>query len=832
MLLKKHIIGCVSLLLLLFWRQTADSCGWYPASEEYRFCVFNAKLANEPELDPMVFTTDKFLYNFTNDEINDSVYRCNVGEWAAYTKNKVPRKDIYYILYNFDPLKYLNYQGTLVETNSFIKYLNEHDKEAFNYVTYAKRCEQVINNSDPWEDNFGFVIDEDAAERLIQEGEIFYADTKSDFLKLHVAYQLERLFFYYDKPVLGLGDDKEKIYKQKIEKSRVSSWIKNSAYYYYSIGNFDSLCGYNTQAECDYALSKAFDKSPDKRFRCVQLFSRKMKGALRLAKNNHEKAVLNVMYQLQNTGIAITGLQNIYTLDPVSSYLPFLLVREVNKLEDWVVTDRITGMGSASNGIRTDIPEKEREYWVRNSYAFARGTKDMQYLDILIGFVNHVCTEGKQSNTALYNLMAAHLYIIKGDTVNALAELEKADKAPMNEAVRKQVAVSELMLKVVRNPKLDNETENQLMQLAKTKRPKFEADDYFDGSGVPEPPVEDQLILFAGRTLMQKGNFAKGLLLLANTQCMLGMIGEIDITKNLYTVLSEQASPKEYEELLALIDKKDKTPFEKFLTSTRINDYPMDGYGWDTNSQKNPIYNRPINRYKVLDYEANYYMNRDSLDLAYKALSQIPDWYWNRDPYNDFKDDNPFRVTYLAVDHDDPRHGEVRWNKRNIVKRIIALKKEVIANPQKRAVDYRLLGNVYYNTSRHGKYWIMNRIWRSYADVWQDNDKMSEQFKQMYFGCSLAKKYYLLGATQSGGSFDNTGWCYYMAGVCQKHYDRYVWHRDHVNDWRDDEPVIKYKYFYSFFMKPFRHEIDKRMDNNDTTECTFYNDFLATAVNK
>jgi hypothetical protein len=54
-------------------------------------------------------------------------------------------------------------------------------------------------------------------------------------------------------------------------------------------------------------------------------------------------------------------------------------------------------------------------------------------------------------------------------------------------------------------------------------------------------------------------------------------------------------------------------------------------------------------------------------------------------------------------------------NKADLVQKIIDLKKEAEQNAAKRAENYYLLGNVYYNMTQNGKAWLMSRIYSTNA---------------------------------------------------------------------------------------------------------------------
>ncbi len=813
--LKLLLIAFVSLVLMLVSEQATTSCGWWPVPEEYRFSLFSPDLCNLKEVKPFIYTTDKIFADYTDNMINDSVYEKNVDEWAGFTSGSIKRRDIYDVMYKIEPLAFFDSIDHIELSNTFVKYLKKNNKEAYEYVVYAKKCEQVINQPDPWSDGPSG-IDRDASARLLNEGEAKYSASKSDFLKLHIAFQLERLLYYLG-PGYDAIDTKQQVYNKKIMASKIDSWIKNSAYYYAMLPvEPTKYAGIRFPAEEGYILSKVFDRCIDKRFSCVMQFDRKLASPLTQAKNDHERAVLYIMYELQNPGPSLKALQHIYALDPNNRYMTFLLLREVNKLEDWIVTPQLTGLGSASSEIRRDIPKGIKEQMEEGKNGLLNVPHDLQYLDRVNDFVKQLLADGRQKDQGLLRLMVSYLYIIKGDTANAALTLKEAVKLPMNDEERKQVNTCRLMLTVLTNPGLNAETEKLIMDISK-KNKIFDAKGrYMEDVDVNMPNATDKTILYVGQKLIEKGYFAKGLLLLNRTKCLLDMLDIEDMWENTYQYMHEHATPKDYKEILALIDKKGKTPFEQFLVSGRAVMYMYDTV----------VISGPFNKYKVLDYEGTWYMNHDSLEQALQAFEQIPDNFWHQQPYTLFENDDPFKIRL-----NDARNFEKKdnghWNKKTIVRHMIELKQEADRNPAKYAADYRALGNAYFSMTYYGKYWIMNKTWWSGGELgeWSNSLKQSA-FNDMYYGCTLAKKYFKLAAANSK-DFNSATISYYMAGKCGQNYDRYVWYCKH-KDYTVTMPDFKNAFVAT--IKRLYPDTKKRIDERTATECTYYEDFLASAA--
>lgn len=108
---------------------------------------------------------------------------------------------------------------------------------------------------------------------------------------------------------------------------------------------------------------------------------------------------------------------------------------------------------------------------------------------------------------------------------------------------------------------------------------------------------------------------------------------------------------------------------------------------------------------------------------------------------------HPF-VVNIDYPHNYNKTDSVRYTKRTIVERMVALKKEADRNPQKRGLNHYLLGNAYYNMSWHGKYCIMSRIdWTRWgynggteAIPYEERTESDDR----YFGTTRAEEHYAI----------------------------------------------------------------------------------------
>jgi len=87
--------------------------------------------------------------------------------------------------------------------------------------------------------------------------------------------------------------------------------------------------------------------------------------------NNAERSNLYALAALKQKGQALENLQKAYQFDASNPLVELLIVREINKLEDWLMSNPLTGLGPAISPHKqpdwnTDWPDTEPKsaHWV------------------------------------------------------------------------------------------------------------------------------------------------------------------------------------------------------------------------------------------------------------------------------------------------------------------------------------------------------------------------------------------------------------------------------------------------------------------------------------
>jgi hypothetical protein len=746
--LSRYIILLSSLACLLLPKKIATACGFGVGPGEYRFWLLQPDLTNTQDLSPFFFATS-YLYRDNYVTMKDESIDININEWYEYCNHNAAKKDIRAVLYSPNAELPLLVIRSMKSENSFARFLLQPaNKEVLQYVQLCKRTEVVATNPDPWQEsspNNPLIV------KIIDQADSLYHQTQSPWLRLRTAFQLLRLHRHnHAKEEAG------RIYDNRIAPVKTTSWIATAALY--------EKAGTMSGPGRDYLYSKVFDKGTYRRTDCLIKFdSRDIRDILPLAKNDHERTVLYAMKAFNDPGKSLTQLKNIYAKEPTYHELAFLLLREINKLEDWLVTNKVTDFAAATREYQWDI---DRQAILLNH------KDDVVYAKQVFAFIEQIINDNKNKDRALLNLYAAHLALVQEDYTTSRTYLDAAKKYTITAPnIKTQLQVNDLLLYTLTNKEFDTTAQQQLLKILKTPDAQL---------GVNSPDLlKDQLILFIGQKLIAKGDRVKGLLLLSRTRRALGDL-PISAYKTVYQKMQEVATPADYDSILQILNKPVKTPFEKFTTTGRFSS-PLDYYSYN----EDDWYTLRWDRNELQNCKATWYMQHDNLPAALKAFRQIPDSFWKKDRYSGLLDGDLFFVNVYQSYVADPNEVTA-YNKKQAVEAILHLKNKAQKDKTNAAQYYYELGNAYYNMTYHGKYWIMSKPWWS-CNEWSEYGAAIQRtpFNDNYFGCNRAKEYYLL-ALKTTKDKKLAALCCFMAGKCESNsrlYRSLVYKREyHATD--------------------------------------------------
>jgi len=750
-----------------------NSCGWEWYADGYRFWLLQPELAGARPLHAFYFTTD-LLNAYDVDEIAALPFAANIAEWHAVIGNDVPAEDIDRVLYGMDLDTFKKQQDSLYRANAFLARLSKLKSGWPAYIAFAKRCEQLVNSDDPW----GFIAhDGDGIRKAWKEGTKQLAKAKHPMLRARLTFQLVRLAHYARDPQRA-DLDVRPLYAKHLAPLRGTTWMEPTAAFY--------LANMLPNPERDLAFADCFDRAMDKQFRMVQLFeSSQVETYLPLATSDKQRANLLVMRDLQHPGRVLEDLERIATYDPGNEHLPLLLTREVNKLEDWLLTPDLTDYNAA---IRQWSEGEE------GVDAADVSRVDLEYLGKVQAFIRRITLQAKATDRPLLTLLDGHLSYVSGEHAECMKIMATVEAdANATALMRVQARMDRILCGIMATERLTDATRNDILGLVTLVNTDPELTNLSEN-------VLGQLHLYLGKKLIARGEMVEGLLLLARTNRDHGTLVPVYYNKNARHVAFEQATPNDFDGLIALLNKPDKTPFEHYLTAT--DERPADWEATEHNFRGNDL-----TRDKLLDYKAMWYLREDSLEQAAATYRQVHPDYWQ----DLFADDDPFTVN-IEDPHNYHKTDSVRYTRLGIVERMVALEKEALRSPAKRALNNYLLGNAYFSMSWHGKYWGLSRIAWSMHEMSEYRDmEYNTPGDADYYGCERAKEHYLAAMENAKDPILKAMACM-MAEQCEYNWGEYQ---------RFDDPVGP--------EPPYLDQLTDAKSQQayrDIIECRHYTDFV------
>lgn len=748
-LLTRFLVCISSTLLVLLPKNVSRACGFGVWPGEYRFWLMQPNLTNEQDLTPFFFAST-YLYHGDQYAGKETYPERNVKEWDDILKGQAGRKDIDSMLNSVDPQVLFDGQKEWARRNSFLRTLESPGHEELKrYFYFSKKVEQLIAHPDPWEE----ATVTEPFRKLIAEVIQMHQGANLEFVRLRSAYQLEKLYAYS-----GQDDKVADVYDRWVEPSRTTSWIKTAALYQKAI-SVDGIQG-------QYLLSRVFDLGGYRRSHCLVRFrTSSMDKVFPMARNSHERNVIRAMGEFNNPGHSLQTITAIYDSEPTYAELPFLLLREVNKIEDWLVTNKVTGFAQ---------PAVYGSYMAFNTdYADNAGTNRRQdeiYAHRVMALLQRIIKEGKTPQKSLFCLYASHLALLQADLPAAMRYIHQASgKGQLPANIRTQIRIESYLLGLETG--FDTVAEKDLMGILNASDKSL---------GLNDPGLmKDQLILYTARKMIGQGDRARGLMLLSRTRRALGELS-IGAYKRVYQEIEDLATEPDFDRMISILDKKDKSYFEKFLVTGSFKN-PLQYYHW---AEGDSSFQESWDRNRILNVKSTWYLRRHELRKAADVLRQIPEGFWNRSPYKENIGGDPF---YLNVYHaSSPTKEDKRsLNKRQVVEEMVRLEELAMKDPSRAGSCYFKLANAWYNMSHYGKNWLMVRQWWSVNDMYDmDTDGRTRQFHGDYYGCSVSRQYYQR-AMKNTRDKSLKALCYFMIEVCDRNKRRYEWClANKYEDWR------------------------------------------------
>ncbi len=744
------------LFILISVSKISIACGFYPYGEETRFSIFNPRLFGYSTFAEFYYSSNSYGSYYSDTLKYPSNYvEPNIKLWYDYCAGKIDMHAVGSAVYNLSIE-----EMTAHSPNEMIRYLyDQKDVDALNYLRFAKDCEFFNSwQEDPWERQKYMSMP--MRTELMNKAIAFAGKVQNKDLKKRYTFLAIRLAWYnhhYDKV--------QSLFASCFEKTRNKDIL-----YYWSL--YFKGCCEKDSALANFELAQVFANAVDKRFVCHQHFNTKvtLENALKYATLNEEKANVYVLAAIEKYDKTLSYLQKIYATDPSSSGLSFLLLREINKIEDFVFTPYYTLFQPSlsynpweDEGENTSIQQ-----------TLKRSEGDRIYAKEVLLFINGADLS-KVENPNFWLMCKSYLQFITRDYDNCLVLVNQLEKTITNKTTLNQVQLIKAMAII-----------------AKQK------------SGQAVIPIEIQPIILQHQKNAQFiFAIAKELEYLGNTTdaallySKLNRIFYDENSDNGSRVLfwkTIKSTPKTISNYFSdYFDYVDVayTPeqVEHLINTIQINASKKDSFSLF----KFDILKLQIPR--LYDLLGTKYIRQNNLSQALAAFEKAGHQYWNRsyttwEDYGNIFDQNPFyelKYTPQFIAFKD----SIRLNKYTVIKQLIQYLDKA-QNKQEKDKDYYyfLVANAYYNMGREGNVWMMRRFssWSAYS--LSDFDDEIE-FRQS----NLAKQYYLL-AMQYATTDQFKALCLRMIVRCEKHKIEFK-EIDDSNDYNNnlDSKLARNKYY-------------------------------------
>ena len=503
------------------------ACGGW---EDDGFSVFSPEAFVAPQYTPFFYDGSNWYYG-RQIEVEDNNNRFNsqvVDEWDNYLNHQLSKPALQYILLHSSKAgadsvyDYITGKNPYLKPDSLRINIAAPNKKKignlFKYLDLARQCETfAVAAPRDW---YSEPTPTPPAPPLLEKSlSAAFNNSKDPFIKQRLWFQLVRYYFFNDDTtkdekeppnnpakILSVFNVYKSVFPQNLTYYRTLGYI---AGYHRRKGNF-ALANYLYSRCYDYCLEM---KIPSKFSFHAQQES-DWQETLALAKNKEEKITLWHMLGMEYD--ESRAIKEIMKLDPKSDKAELLLSRMVN---EWEVADSSAHYGNATpqhNIIKTDIK-------LVDSIALRKNTAKPYYWSIAAGYLHYIDDDYKN---------ARYFYAIA-----------KKQLPPNNILVTAQYKVLTLLLDLVTRKTIDAKEEAKLVEPLTWLKYMKEGTGY-DVRFAIARGICTNMIATAYRN---QGNLLKA-------TCF-GDGGDF------------YASNYRVQQLINLLNKPDKTPFEKVMTA-------------------------------------------------------------------------------------------------------------------------------------------------------------------------------------------------------------------------------------------------------------------------
>ena len=649
--------------------------------DSYQVVLMNPSLAGDA-VEPFAYSASGRLQGEELSLGDDRLRNC--AEWASYMGPTIHASQVYSLLYGMDLTSFEHALDGAVDValanNAFWKALQQPARApALSYLLLAKRYEHFMHKHqrrDPWSGGLGDTTRLAASlQRLHEQAASKLATTDDRFLSLRYAYQ--NLVMARHK-----GDRQQ---FDQLWKEYFSNAKGNDGSILFSWALHHKAAMTPQAAERSLLAAISFVQCPEKRIHAYQLFDAAQSEAARsLTGNGYERAAVEALAAIKEPGKALPAIQSVYQHVPEFPLLKLLLIREINKLEDWLFSGQLDYQNAQKLtpglpvGIAADIRRQQLE--TDQAYAHALYTGLQQMVPTAFG-------------PDLHALLLGHLALLKKDIAAARrhwAAISARPAAPIRRQLTKELLLAAIFEKNLTQPKAKEE----VWGLLQSWQSQHAAVD--DGYR-----YRDQLVVY--RLISQAFLQQKQLM---EAYCFHNYSLDLPQADGhsyspYYRLLQfvdwQPGGEKAVDQLVMLIGKPDKSDWEIFLTSAPL-----------------PSSNA------LLDLKGTMALRRADYEQARQAFGQVVPNFWQSSyEFSSYLKNSPFYIPSFAALQKEG--GRAFPGKLAVAEELIRLEDQSrrIKNPVQAAEALLQLGVAWFNFSYYGNNWMMYAYGKRIADTEQ-----------------------------------------------------------------------------------------------------------------
>lgn len=725
------------ILILLSSIGNSFACGYYPYGEDVRFSMYKPNFPAFKEFEMFHYSSNYFAPAYEDEEVSQpALVDANILLWSKRHKQTIDLESISEAVYSMEPKDF-----TAASSNAFVRLLFQvKDTAAINYLLFAKKCNALNEKiSDPWERNDYAVIP--VRDNLVQEALKLNASTNDGELKKRYAFLAIRLAYYNSQ-----ASQVKKIYGTYFSGEKDKDIIDYWSMYFLCLAEEDPV-------KASYYAAQVFAYAPDKRFMAQQQYNNEVDVAevIKLAKTTDEQAAVWLLAAIRNPYKCLPYMKNLYAADPASRGLAFLLLREINKLEDWIYTPYYTEFVPALSDFGYGWEEDAYD-----SIYKERIRQDRIYAGEIYAFINQV-NFSKVYYDPFWKNVQIYLRIMTKDYHGALVNVEKQLKQKQTDTLlTDRLNMFKAFCLVAIQPKGNV----QLSSFSKIEIMKQSAHG------------NNRFVFAVSKELELRGNTTEAAALLSiinspeSAEDRPGWEGTIfwrtrngsfliygDFYTDYFDYLDFQYTPEQVKDIIAHAkENKLNDPYSTW-TKQRLR--------------------KDLDR--LYDLAGTKYVRNNNLKAALYYFKQVSDSTWKTERYR-YLDANPFYTNFYN-EHERTEGDTITYTKPELIKTLISYI-SLADNPTTKDRDYYyfLAANCYLNMTCYGNSWMMRHYQTSSSQYalrgYSDRDFIqADQAKHYYLKakqCSKTKKFAAL--------------CLRMAGRCEKHRLQATYDRDKQYD--------------------------------------------------